>query len=397
VLYQAGAAALVGEPPEENDYVTLSRVGARVRALVRRPMMDRQPVGYDVEMLRHYEPGETWYLPEPERRQLHEQGRSADPNHPAGTFARAILERLLIDLSWASSSLEGNTYSRLETQNLIQYGQKVAGANALETLMVLNHKRAIELLVDNAETIDFNPYTLNNVHAALSEGLLKNPEDEGRLREVPVDITGTPYRPLAIPQQIRENFDLLLAKARAIPDPFEQSFFAMVHVPYLQPYIDVNKRVSRLACNIPLIKANLAPMSFVDVPRQSYMEGTLGVYENRRIELLRDVFLWAYERSCSNYRAVRDTIPADAFRLKYREEFRRMVSDVIRTKTLPGRDAVRNWALSHELPNEDLAIFEEKGLALVLAVRDDTARRYDVLPSEFRAWQEKIDANREAS
>ncbi len=358
--------------------------------------MHRNPVGYDVDMLRRYEPGATWYLPEEDRFRLHELGRSPDPDHPAGTFARAILERLLIDLSWSSSHLEGNTYSRLDTQNLIQYGQTVAGADALETLMVLNHKRAIEMLVENAETIDFNLHTLHNLHAALSEGLLKNPEDEGCLREVPVDITGTPYRPLAIPQQIRENFDLLLLKARTIPDAFEQSFFVMVHVPYLQPYIDANKRASRLACNIPLIKTNLVPMSFVDVPRQAYTEGTLGVYENRRVDLLRDVFLWAYERSSETYRVVRDTMQADEFRLKYREQFRRMVSDLIRTKVLPSREGVRGWALRHEIPEQDLATFEEKGLTLVLAVREDNAGRYNLLPSEFRAWQDTIDAHRQA-
>lgn len=395
ILYQAGPVAIVGDPAEEADYIRMSRPGARVRALVRRPLMHRQPAGYDVDMLLRYEPGSTWYLPKEDRLRLFELGRSPDPDHPAGTFARAILERLLIDLSWSSSALEGNTYSRLDTQNLIQYGQTVTGADARETLMVLNHKRAIEMLVENAETIDFTPYTLHNLHAALSEGLLKNPEDEGRLREVPVDIGGTPYRPLAIPQQIRENFDQLLAKARAIPDAFEQSFFVMVHVPYLQPYIDVNKRVSRLACNIPLIKTNLVPMSFVDVPRHAYTEGTLGVYENRRVDLLRDVFLWAYERSCEAYRVVRDTMPADEFRLKYREQFRCLVRDLISAKILPSREAVHSWALRHEIPTQDLWMFEEKGLTLVLAVREDNAGRYHLRPSEFRAWQEVINAHRE--
>lgn len=58
----------------------------------------------------------------------------------------------------------------------------------------------------------------------------------------------------------------MLAKATAIEDAFEQAFFVMVQLPCLQPFVDVNKRVSRLAANIPLIKRNLAPLSFVDVP-----------------------------------------------------------------------------------------------------------------------------------
>ena len=104
---------------------------------------------------------------------------------------------------------------------------------------------------------------------------------------------------------IEECFDQILATASAISDPFEQAFFVMVQLPYLQPFDDVNKRVSRLAANIPLIKANLVPLSFEDVPRQLYTEAMLGVYEMKRIELLRDVFIWAYGRSAARYAAVR--------------------------------------------------------------------------------------------
>lgn len=83
-----------------------------------------------------------------------------------------------------------------------------------------------------------------------------------------------------------------------------QAFFLMVHLPYLQPFEDVNKRTSRLAANIPLIHHNLCPLSFIDVPQSAYVDAMIGVYELNRIELLRDVFVWAYERSCQQYVAV---------------------------------------------------------------------------------------------
>jgi len=84
--------------------------------------MHRRPVGYQREFLDTYQPGTTFYLPEPLRRQLHEMGRTSAHERPAGTYAREILGRLLVDLSWASSKLEGNTYSRLDTQRLIEHG-----------------------------------------------------------------------------------------------------------------------------------------------------------------------------------------------------------------------------------------------------------------------------------
>ncbi len=95
----------------------------------------------------------------------------------------------------------------------------------------------------------------------------------------------------------------------------------MVHLPNLQPFEDVNKRVSRLAANIPLIFQNLCPLSFVDVPDRAYIDGILVVYQLNRIELLRDVFVWAYQRSCARYSAIRKSLgDPDPFRLKYRTQ-----------------------------------------------------------------------------
>ncbi|MEZ4364644.1 MAG: Fic family protein [Kofleriaceae bacterium] len=145
------------------------------------------------------------------------------------------------------------------------------------------------MLVDGAEEVRFDRYTICNLHALLADNLLADPSAAGRLRKIEVGISGTVYQPLAIPQQLDELFDQLLAKAAAIEDPFEQAFFVMVHVPYLEPFEDVNKRVSRLAANIPFIKNNLAPLSFVDVPERDYIDGLLGVYELQRGDLARDV------------------------------------------------------------------------------------------------------------
>jgi len=104
----------------------------------------------------------------------------------------------------------------------------------------------------------------------------------------------------------------------------------MVHLPYLQPFEDVNKRVSRLAANLPLICENLSPLSFVDVSERAYVDGILGVYELNRVELLRDVFIWAYERSCARYSAVRQSLgEPDPFRLHYRALVMEVVAEIV--------------------------------------------------------------------
>src|SRR3546814_5474200 len=111
----------------------------------------RRPVGYRRAFLDDYQPNDSFLLPQELRTQLHRLGRSPVGDRPAGTYARQVLDRLLIDLSWASSRLEGNTYSRLDTQNLIQFGQLAAGKDQLEAQMILNHKAAIEMLVERSE------------------------------------------------------------------------------------------------------------------------------------------------------------------------------------------------------------------------------------------------------
>ena len=240
--------------------------------------MHRRPTGYDPDFLASYRPNATFYLNAKVRAHLRQVGTSTRIEQPAGTIARQILSRLLIDLSWNSSRLEGNTYSLLDTKRLIAFGQEAKGKNSLEAQMILNHKSAIEFLVGSVEDIGFNRYTIFNLHALLADNLLEDPTAVGRLRRIAVGIESSVFHPLEVRQLIEEHFDRMLGLAAAIEDPFEQSFFIMVQLPYLQPFDDVNKRVSRVAANIPLIKRNLSPLTFVEVPRSTYTEAILGIY-----------------------------------------------------------------------------------------------------------------------
>jgi hypothetical protein len=368
-------------------YVPLSKEGEEVRNLVRLPITLRTPVGYARDFLSAYEPNKTYYLPDSMRRKLQDLGSTRLSKRPAGTYARDIMNRLLIDLSWASSNLEGNTYTRLDTQQLIEHGTAPEGKDARETQMILNHKQAIEFLIESAEDIGFNTFTFFNLHALLSENLLADPSASGRIRTRIVDISGTTYHPLAIPQQVEELFRLLLEKAGGIENPFEQAFFLLVHIPYLQPFEDVNKRVSRLGANIPFFKANLCPLSFIDVPERAYVEGTLGVYELRRIELLRDMFFWAYERSCQRYQVVVDMLPEpDPFRLKYREALRETVATIVRNK-FPINAKSINRISGALVPIADQPEFARIAQEDLEQLHEGSIARYRLRISEFRSWK----------
>jgi hypothetical protein len=371
-------------------YVPISPEAGEIKHAVRAPIQNRRPIGYRRDFLDGYQPNVTHYLPTETRQRLFEIGHPPHGERPAGTYARTIYSRLLIDLSWNSSRLEGNTYSLLETERLLDLGEVAEGKDALEAQMILNHKAAIELLVDQADEIGFNRYTILNLHALLADNLLADPQAGGRLRRIPVGIDRTVYHPLEVPQLIEECFEIILAKAAAITDPLEQAFFALVHLAYLQAFEDVNKRVSRLAANIPLIRGNYCPLSFVDVPEHAYIDGILGIYELNRVELLRDVFVWAYERSSARYSAVRQSLgEPDRFRMRYRTLVAELVAGAVRAR-MDKRAAtalVRERA-AEQVPPADQARFVEVVETEMMSLHEGNIARYRLRPAEYRAWRQ---------
>lgn len=377
------------EDEASEDLIPLSIEGKKILKLISLSEIQRIPVGYNKQFLENYLPNIDSYLSPEEKEILLEIGKTQGDNQAAGTYARQILNRLLIDLSWNSSRLEGNTYSLLDTELLIHDGKPADDKSAKETQMILNHKDAIEFLVDESDEIGFNRYTILNLHALLSNNLLPNPSASGRLREFGVGITNSVFTPLEIPQLISEYFDLILSKVNQIKDPFEQAFFILVHFPYLQPFDDVNKRVSRLAANIPFNRKNLSPLSFIDVPEDYYIKGMLAVYELNRTDLLKDVFIWAYERSAMRYAAIRQSLgEPDTFRLKYRDEMKNTIVKIILQK------AQKDGAIqiikddANNLPQNDQAKFIESVETELIGLHDGNFARYKISPSEFKRWKQ---------
>jgi len=367
-----------------------STVGAAAVALVDRPLAQRTPCSYERSFLDSYVPNQTFYLGEAERNTLAALGGTPDAAQPAGTYARKIMERLLIDLSWNSSRLEGNTYSLLDTEKLFKEGAAPGGKNFRETQMILNHKQAIEFLIEGAGEPTLSPRTIRTLHGMLAENLLADPSEEGSLRESIVGIFESTYIPLAVPALIQEIFEQVLLTAKDILNPFEQAFFLLVHIPYLQPFADVNKRTSRLAANLPLLKANLQPLSFMDVASEAYTLATLAVYEIRRIEALREVFLWAYQRSAERYRAIRQSLgEPDPFRLRYRETLRAVVRGVVQaqapSQSIPQQ--IVSFLEQAAVPPADRARFQAVAMQELRNLNEGTFARYGLKPSEFERFK----------
>jgi len=375
---------------ESQEDTRLSRVAEDLRRKLHRPASARPAVGYQRSFLDSYRPNETHYLPEPVRRKLFEIGsQTGMVAEPAGTYARHICQRLLIDLSWNSSRLEGNTYSLLETEQLFEAGRSGDAQLSNEAVMILNHKAAIEFLLESTTEADFDRRTILNLHALLTADLLRDPVAEGALRTEPVGIGKSSYLPPAIPALIETLFDTILAKAREIRDPFEQAFFVMVHLPYLQPFIDANKRVSRLAANLPLFQRNLAPLSFVDVSEADYTDGMLAIYELNDIRILLEVFIRAYERSAQRYTVIRGAVgDPDPFRVRYRQAISDQVAEIIRARCSRGEAVtrLRRWAEESVIEN-DRKRFVAAAEETLASIHEGNFARYRIRPSEFESWK----------
>lgn len=350
----------------------------------------REKVSYNREFLDSYAPNSTAYVPESLRSELYELGERVDKTLAAGTYARQICQRLLIDLSWNSSRLEGNTYSRLDTQKLVEEGVSAEGKIHEETVMIMNHKEAILFLVENAQELELNSWTIRNLHHLLSQDLLANPAASGNLRKVEVDIGRSTYKPLNNPHLLAQLFELLLYKARKIRDPFEQSFFLLLHLSYLQAFEDVNKRTARLSCNIPFIRENLCPLSFIDVSRDDYTAALLAIYEKNELEPLLELYVWAYKRSCEHYGAAKKSLgEIDAFRIQYRQQRKEAMGLVVK-KGLHGKPAealIEDFCRKHEI--RDQAKFTAMALTDLSTLHAGAIIGLGITETQFNNWLEK--------
>jgi Fic family protein len=295
---------------------------------LRAPLGTRTPIGYDSGFVNSYIPNQSSLLPPQLATDLYNAGRSKD-QQPAGTYAREVLEQLLIDLSWSSSRLEGNNKSLLDTKELFELGQQ-AGPLDEDTLMLLNHKSAIEFRVDAVPPEGITVPVIVDLQAKLMRDVLRDSRDIGSIRRRVVNIDGSVYTPSSIPSLLEETLNVIVDKVRNIRNPVEAAFFLWVNLAYLQPFADGNKRTSRLSANMPLMLYNCAPLSFLDVERSDYATAMLGVYEQRNVAAAVDLFEFVYRRSIQKYSVLRASLSVpDPIRTKYRQALTELMQFVV--------------------------------------------------------------------
>jgi Fic family protein len=321
---QASTATGITNPTAAPQWSVESQA---LRAELAAPLGARTPVSYQRRFVDDYRPNQSSLLPARLADTLFAQGRMPG-QQPAGTYARKVLEQLLIDLSWYSSRLEGNSKSLLDTRNLFLAGR--SATDDTDSTMLLNHKDAIEFIVDAVPSYGITVPVVRNLQSLLMQGLLADARALGAIRTTIVNIEGSVYVPTQVPSLLEEMLGLIVEKSRQIKNPMEGAFFLWVNLAYLQPFEDGNKRTSRLCANLPLLLYNCAPLSFLDVDPADYAMATLGVYERLDVRLAVELFAWTYQRSIPKYQAILASMGApDLLRAKYREHLIGAMQDVV--------------------------------------------------------------------
>jgi Fic family protein len=206
------------------------------------------------------------------------------------------LERFIIELSWKSSKIEGNTYSLLDTEKLLKDGIPAKGHSKDETSMIINHKKAFSFVLDNLKS-DIDVKFIEKVHELLVSdlGIKKG------FRSGLVGITGTKYKPLDNKYQINEAMESLVRLINSIDDPYTKALVILAGISYIQPFEDGNKRVSRLVSNAILLSRNCAPLSYRNADEDEYKKAMLIFYEKNSLAFIKKIFIEQYLFSSLNY------------------------------------------------------------------------------------------------
>lgn len=216
----------------------------------------------------------------------------------SGTILKKEYERLLIELSWKSSQIEGNTYSLLDTETLIKENIEAEGHKKEEATMILNHKRALEFIFgskDYFKTITLKK--LEELHTLLMNGLDAN---KG-LRKFPVGIVGTNYKPLSNQLLIKDAVDKLITTINSTKNIIEKALITVIMISYIQLFEDGNKRTGRILANAILFANGYCPLSYRSVNESDYKKAAILFYENNSINYFKELFVEQFKFAVEKY------------------------------------------------------------------------------------------------
>lgn len=292
-------------------------------------------IPYNDAFLRDYIPNKTSYLTPKQIQMLESKGQRPYTVNLRDESVQLAVRRFMTDISFNSSRLEGVRANYADTIAFLEDGIQAETMSSHDAVILRNHYNTIKMVIDGIsfpsrpEDIGFSEYDIRVIHSQISDGLLKDRRGQGKIRSERLEINNSRYIPLSNYLVLQELFGLMLAKTAAIENPFEQAAFISIHMPYLQPFVDCNKRTSRIAANIAMLRSGHTPFSWADTPAEAYNESMIAVYEFNEIRPFTEVFSEAYVRSCDRFDIMMNSREPSRVEVIYAKEIAQAVRDHI--------------------------------------------------------------------
>ena len=206
---------------------------------------------------------------------------------------KSYIEKFGLDFIYTSALIEGNTYDKLDTQALIEYGRTAGGKKYSDAKMILNLREAYEMFI--AKDLKVSKETLKDLHYILSAEMI--PEDKRAVpRDSEVTILGCNYIPLATKEKLDDELNYLFKVADSIENPFNKALYIHNNLAYLQYFTDCNKRTARVMLNVVLKEQGKMIYIPDEESVKEYLKSIVTYYETGNYELFKKYFINSYKK-----------------------------------------------------------------------------------------------------
>ncbi len=206
---------------------------------------------------------------------------------------KSYIDKFGLDFIHTSALIEGNTYDKLDTQALIQYGRTAGGKKYSDAKMILNLRDAYDIFI----TQDLKPskQTLKDLHYILSAEMVAH-NQRATPRDKEVAITGCDYIPLASKEKLEDELNYLFKISDTIKNPFDKALYIHNNLAYLQYFADCNKRTARVMLNVVLKDSSNMIYIPDDENVKEYLKSIVSYYETGDYTLFKNYFIDSYKK-----------------------------------------------------------------------------------------------------
>lgn len=209
-------------------------------------------------------------------------------------------EEMTVDFVYTSAKIEGNTYDRLDTDNLLRLGITAGGKLYSDAVMLTNLRDGFELVMNRQDNTVLDLDYVSKLHSVLMSELLE-PSQIGAVRNTAVNIGASSYKPLSNPERLRTEAKAILSEANKYNDAFEKAIYLHCNLAYLQYFKDGNKRTARMMQTASLVNDDKLPLFFNDTLIENYKRATIEYYEKGTYAPYVAFFKENYQLNMSNF------------------------------------------------------------------------------------------------